>query len=253
MSTVINWLDVIDSTNSEAFRQKDSSAELTVWAAEFQTNGRGQKGNSWESAKGKNMTFTILLKPTFLKAEDQFIISQIVTMSIKEYMFKKGIDVTIKWPNDIYALDNKICGILIEHFLSGANLSDSIVGIGINMNQTSFDSDAPNPTSMAIESNREYDKRVELEELCSIIESRYKELKAAYEVDSFKAKVDLDAQYYDTLYRRDGLYYYEDLRTGERFKAKIKGIDKYSCLILEKEDGSIDSYAFKEVKYILFP
>lgn len=97
----------------------DQVEDLTVFAARYQTNGRGQKGNSWESAVGENLTFSILVKPKFIKAEDQFLISQITTLGIVNYLRDRGIIASIKWPNDIYVNNRKICGILIEHYLGG--------------------------------------------------------------------------------------------------------------------------------------
>ena len=126
----IIWFDTIDSTNKEALRLIDTADDFTVIATEYQTSGRGQKGTNWESAPGKNLTFSIILKPDTVRAEKQFVISQIVALGVTSYLNKLSIKAKIKWPNDIYVGDKKICGILIENFVEGANLSASIVGVG---------------------------------------------------------------------------------------------------------------------------
>lgn len=150
----VNWLKEIDSTNSEAHRYRHEASDFTVWAAEFQTAGRGQRGNSWESAVGENLTFSILLKPHKFLSTRQFELSEVVALGVVNYLASKGIDAKIKWPNDIYVGDKKICGILIENVLSGDTLSVCIAGIGLNLNQRVFRSDAPNPTSVALELDR---------------------------------------------------------------------------------------------------
>ena len=115
MSDNIIWFETLDSTNSEANRRMEDAEDFTVYAARFQTNGRGQKGNTWESAVGENLTFSIIVKPAGLKAEDQFLLSEVAALGVVSYLTSKGLEAKIKWPNDIYVFDNKICGILIEH------------------------------------------------------------------------------------------------------------------------------------------
>lgn len=150
----VNWLKVVDSTNSEAQRCRHDSPDFTVWAAEFQTAGRGQRGNTWESAVGENLTFSILFKPAKFLSTRQFELSEVVALGVVNYLSTKGIKAKIKWPNDIYVEDKKICGILIENTLSSDTLSVCIAGIGLNLNQRIFRSDAPNPTSVVLELER---------------------------------------------------------------------------------------------------
>ncbi len=146
----IKWYRSIDSTNLQAHREIADAAEGCVWVADYQTAGRGQRGNSWESGAGENLLFTVLLRPDFLHVAKQFAISQITALAIVKWLETKGLSPKIKWPNDIYVGDKKICGILIEHAVAGVNLSASILGIGININQTRFCSDAPNPISLLL-------------------------------------------------------------------------------------------------------
>ena len=145
-------LDETASTNqylSQLCNQlQESVAELTTVTAEFQTAGKGQRGNTWEAEEGKNLLFSFVLYPSFLEARRQFILSQIVSLAIKEELSRWSDEITIKWPNDIYWKDKKICGILIENDLSGHHIRRSIAGIGININQEVFNSDAPNPVSL---------------------------------------------------------------------------------------------------------
>lgn len=248
MALEINWFETIDSTNSEAFRQIERANDFTTYAAKFQTSGRGQKGNSWESVVGKNLTFSILIRPVLLKAKDQFLVSQIVALGIVNFLKDFGLTAKIKWPNDIYIDDRKICGILIEHYLSGANLSASIIGIGLNLNQREFASDAPNPTSLFLERGLESNPEVELERILLFIHEYYIGLNVK-SYKTFKEKIEL--MYHDSLFRLMEFAYFQEGESGEIIEARVRGIDKNACLALEKRDGSQKSYAFKEVKYLL--
>jgi BirA family biotin operon repressor/biotin-[acetyl-CoA-carboxylase] ligase len=248
MAFTIKWFDTIDSTNSEALRQFKDSDDFTVFASNYQTSGRGQKGTSWESASGKNLTFSIVLKYSNLKIENQFVISKIITLGIKRYLKSRSIDAKIKWPNDIYVNDNKICGILIENHLLGDILSGSIAGIGLNVNQDVFSSDAPNPISMKNILNREMVLEDELEALAGHIHDLYY---SYFSYLSSSTENRLDGEYRDSLYRLEELHSYEETPGGELIRARILGIASDASLILEKEDGSTKMYQFKEIRYIL--
>ena len=130
-------LEETDSTNKylNELCNKQCVEELTTITADFQTSGRGQRGNSWESEAGQNLMFSFVLYPTFLKARRQFLLSQIISLAIKEELERYVSNISIKWPNDIYWKDKKICGMLIENDLTGVHISRSITGIGINVNQ----------------------------------------------------------------------------------------------------------------------
>lgn len=127
---------------------KESLPEGSIVVTEYQTAGRGQVGNTWESEPGKNLMFSIILYPDFLPANRQFLISQIAALSVKETLDAYVDGITVKWPNDIYWRDKKICGMLIENDLTGHSLYCSVIGIGININQREFLSDALNPVSL---------------------------------------------------------------------------------------------------------
>src|SRR5574344_522821 len=167
--------DEIDSTNSEAHRNLATAAEGTVWTAGFQTKGRGQYDRHWESERELNLLATILLRPVFLPANEQFLISKCTALAICDFLRTFHLKPGIKWPNDIYIGPNKICGILIEHQLSGSQLVSSIIGFGINVNQTKFQG-APNPTSIAIETGVLHDVDVLLPQVLQQIQKWYQTL-----------------------------------------------------------------------------
>lgn len=167
-----------NSTNSylHTFCAKEKVEEFTTVVANFQTSGRGQRGNSWESEPYKNLLFSFVLFPEFLEARRQFLISQVVSLAIKEELDTYTTDISIKWPNDIYWKEKKICGILIENDLMGRNISQSIAGIGININQETFHSSAPNPVSLYQITGNQYDIFEVLRNIMLRIQSYYCQL-----------------------------------------------------------------------------
>lgn len=251
----IRWLKVTDSTNNRALEGIPTEKDRTTWAAEFQTAGRGQRGNTWKSAEAQNLMFSILLKPDFILAKDQFIISVIVTLGLEKYLKGKGVTARIKWPNDIYVCDRKICGILIEHGISGENLSSSVCGIGLNINQREFPADLPNPTSLVLELERlgqkaeDFSLRDELETLVQDIFLFYDRAKEEF-IKTGKYG-SLYKEYLDLLYRKGEWHSYTETATGKTVEARIVGIDNTACLILEYRDRQRKSFAFKEISYII--
>ena len=219
---------------------KESLLEGSVVVADFQTAGRGQIGNVWESEAGKNLMFSTVLYPTCIPANRQFLISQIAALSVKETLDSYTDHVTVKWPNDIYWKDKKICGMLIENDLSGHNLYCSIIGIGINLNQAVFRGDAPNPVSLFQITGKEVDREEVLDRFLSVFYRYYLSLlQEEYE--------DIRIRYQFALYRREGYHAYRD-EAGE-FEACIHDIESTGHLLLALRDGSIRRYAFKEVSY----
>ena len=147
----IIWLDTVESTNEYVKMHISALDNLSVVAAKSQTAGKGQGAHKWLSEPGKNLTFSILLKEEQLKSihpNSQFTISVITAISLVEVLGKYGIEANIKWPNDMYVGDRKICGTLIENSIRSNRFTWSIIGIGLNVNQKIFDSTLPNPTSM---------------------------------------------------------------------------------------------------------
>lgn len=243
-------LDETDSTNQHLSRlcneRQEAIAEFTTVVAEFQTAGKGQRGNTWEAEEGKNLLFSFVLYPTFLEARRQFILSQIVSLAIKEELSRWSDEITIKWPNDIYWKDRKMCGILIENDLAGHNIARTISGIGININQELFHSDAPNPVSLKQITGQEHDRSSILAHILRRVEIYYNSLRTE-EPNIYSAEI--AARYARSLYRRRGLHPYED--GNGKFLARLLRVEQDGRLILEDESGQERQYLFKEVQYVI--
>ena len=232
------WLRRSQGTN-ESSRENSLRTvpnELCV-VAEYQTAGKGCGTNSWESERGKNLTFSLLIHPEGIPANGQFRISEVVSVALcrtlESYISDK---VEIKWPNDIYVGDRKICGILIENRLQGSLIKDSIIGIGLNVNQTTFVSKAPNPVSLQQLLGHEVDRETLLGEFL-------KTLGAAMRDET------VSADYRSRLYRREGFFGYQD--ADGAFKAQLSGVLDDGRLVLLDTEGKTRTYAFKEVSYII--
>ena len=167
----IIWLEETDSTNRYARRHISRLDNMSVIATKMQTSGKGQGEHTWHSEPEKNLLISIVLKEPHVLPSDQVIISDIAAESVKELLMSHGIEAWIKPPNDIWVRDKKICGILIEHSLKGNRISWSIIGIGLNVNQSSFPDDLPNPTSMILE-NKGFDIEDLLSEFMDIFINR---------------------------------------------------------------------------------
>lgn len=237
----------VDSTNACMRGLAADGAESgTVVTAHRQSAGRGQRGNSWEAEPGKNLTFSILLRPYRLPANSQFTLSEAVAVSVAETIAEMlppdAPEVEVKWPNDIYIGDKKICGILIENTLSGKNISYSIIGIGINVNQTAFLSDAPNPASMIHFTGRDTDLEIMLEKVCDRILTRCENL--------HDRRSAIHDTYLSRLWRRTGIFPFREPQ-GEIFQASIKAISDQGFLTLELSSGEEKTYAFKEIEAVV--
>ena len=234
------------STNTYLSRLAATLPGGTVIYTPSQTAGRGQKGNSWESEDGKNLTFSLLLKFPPVKARDQFYLSEAASLAVVEALAAEaGEGFTVKWPNDVYWQDKKVCGMLIENSLNGTDIATSIVGIGINVNQERFVSDAPNPVSLINITGREHDLEALLKQVCSSIEQMVESL------GDDTARQDLHRRYMAALYRNDGAKHPFEDASGHRFMATIAGIAPDGTLTLRHEDGICHDYLFKEVKHII--
>lgn len=244
----IIYLNEVDSTNNYlkhiADDESSEAQEGLMVCAEFQSKGRGYSTNTWESKRGENLTFSILFYPVFLQPSEMFLISQFVSLGIIDFL-SNYIDrkfLSIKWPNDIYWKDKKICGILIENLLSSQRIEYSIIGIGLNVNQTKFESSAPNPVSISQITGKKYSVNEAAIKIKQTIFARYLSLLKG----GFK-QIQLD--YVNSLYRRDGFYKYNDGK--EIFKAKIVGLRDNGGLTLQREDGVEKEYMFKEIEYVI--
>ncbi len=154
----IIWLDSTDSTNSEVRRHIQALDNLSIIAAKSQSEGRGQGDHKWSSRPGENLTFSILL--TFgrgeMPASRQQVINSFITPVIQELLQEEGIISWVKQPNDIWVGDRKICGILIENVVMGKDITHTIIGVGLNLNQTDWPLDLPNPVSLRELTQKQY-------------------------------------------------------------------------------------------------
>ena len=230
------------STNDDARDEKYREGDV-VWA-DFQTAGRGQRGHEWHSRKGENLTFSVVLEPTFVPIAEQFSVSEVVALSLVDMLAEYGIEAKIKWTNDIYVGDKKLVGILIEHSLAPSSLRRTVVGVGINVNQTEFDASLPNPVSMAQLLGKELNAEEVLQRFMSHLQQNYELLRSG-------GKAELHDRYNALLYRKNEYHTYA-LPSGEKFSAKIVGTAPSGALRLENESGETKDYLFKEVEFIIF-
>jgi len=246
------WLDTVDSTNSEAFRRMEELPSGTVLAAKEQTAGRGQRGNTWFSEPGKNLTFSILLKygcggPEPLPAADSMWLNYLISVVVVDFLQSYGIWCKVKWPNDIYVGRNKICGILIENVLAGDRLAASVIGVGLNINQREFPQLA-NATSLWCCLGEEFSLKSCLERLMASFEDRLPDLFDA------KARGGLFSNYSSHLFNKDVQAHYHDYLTEHEYVGIIQGVapDGRLCIQdLEAPGKPLRYYHFKEVGYIL--
>ena len=238
---MVYCIDETTSTNDE-LRTGDYAEGDIVWA-ERQTAGRGQRGHSWSSAEGLDLTFSMLLCPEFLVATEQFWLLRAVALALADTFADFGLDARIKWTNDIYIGDRKITGVLIENTLDGNRLSRVTVGIGINVNSVQFDPSLPNPTSMAAETGKTFDRQMVLDRFTANAGRWYTLLKRG---DRERLKSDYDAR----LYALGEVREYA-LPDGTRFRAAIKGTEASGRLVAELADGEVKSFAFKELEFVL--
>lgn len=214
---------------------------LVIWT-DFQIAGRGQQGNSWESEEKKNLLMSLLLCPQSINAQQQFVISQVVSLGILDVLNSIQEGFTVKWPNDIYYQDKKVAGILIENDLSGKTIYNSIVGIGLNVNQDRFLSDAPNPISLKQITGEELDRE-------AVMTHMLDRIFFYYEMALSGEKEYIHQRYMDSLYRRDGYHLFSDPQ--KEFHARIHNIDLTGMLTLKEKNGEERTFAFKEVEFII--
>lgn len=235
------------STNDHLARMCKSgkAQEFYTVVADRQTEGRGQRGNTWESETGKNLLFSLVVYPTALEAKSQFYLSMLTAVSIVDALNKYTDGFSVKWPNDIYWKDKKIAGILIENELQGKFISQSIIGIGLNVNQDVFLSDAPNPTSLKQIIGVNISREELFYKIIHGIVASYRLLEEDFEEMSSTLRI----LYLRILFRRNGYYPYRDAQG--TFMAQFEHIDAYGNLYLQDDKGKIRKYAFKEVEFIL--
>jgi BirA family biotin operon repressor/biotin-[acetyl-CoA-carboxylase] ligase len=253
-------VEEVSSTNVYLFSllNAENAQNISVVTAEFQTAGKGQQGNSWHSERGRNLLFSHAVFPHALAANNQFIISQIVALALCKTLQSYGIDACIKWANDIYVGDKKIAGVLIENQLRGNVVSTAVIGIGLNVNQTDFPQFLPNPTSMACCTQQNFDRKEVLEHYLqnfdalasAVTEITGKPVVEALEVSVHnKEQKTIHNKYMINLYRYKTPARFADA-DGE-FEGTIVDVEPSGKLIIRHAGGSLRSYYFKEVKFIV--
>ncbi|MDR1459877.1 MAG: biotin--[acetyl-CoA-carboxylase] ligase [Bacteroidales bacterium] len=231
------------STNTylKALNRQQALKEGTTVYTSNQSSGRGQAGTSWESEPDKNLTCSILLFPQQIPSNRQFIISQLTSLAVRDVLSEETDFISIKWPNDIYYKDKKIAGILIENEIEGSAIVVSVIGIGLNVNQRNFLSDAPNPVSLCRVTGKEYDLQTLMRRIVDRLLFLYHEVKE-HRQDA------IISRYKDSLYRKDGYYPFSDEKGV--FMAKIDNIESGGAIILQTEEGDCRKYFFKEIAFI---
>lgn len=255
---MIEFVEEIKSTNTELMQRAASGAQLPhmfTLCTFRQTAGRGQRGNGWESEPDKNISFTTVLDSSGLPAERLWQLSMLASVSVAEALRTYGLEAEVKWPNDIYVGDLKICGILIENVLQGSRICCSLAGIGVNINQEIFVSNAPNPTSMKLLAGQDFDKKEVLSRILAEMERLWPLV-----LDGSPA---LHEHFMQLLYRREGVWRWREVASSvapmmiaqredaSDFRASIEGVNELGQLLLRREDGTLSTYSFKEIKYII--
>lgn len=235
--------DTLESTNAHAFKiieQQQTIEDFTVIVTQNQTAGKGQRGNTWLSEPQKNCLFSIILNPVHIPANNQFILSQTISVAILQTIQNYCNTVHIKWPNDIYVGSKKIAGILIENIIMGSHISKSVIGVGLNCNQTEFETTLPNPTSLAIETNTTYDYLHVITEIVSRTKELYNKLS--------NNRLHIEQCYDNALYQKNIVAPYID--ANGLFEATIIGVEPSGKLIVKDTNSQIRSYNFKEIEFV---
>lgn len=244
MPVYVKRLDVVDSTNRYVRDEADNlwvpGKDIVAVTAVHQTAGRGQRGNVWQSQGGNNLLLSILLRPgCALEVSGQFLLSQAVALSIHSAMKCYGIETRLKWPNDVYAGNRKLAGILVELDYSGAFVEQAIVGIGLNVNQTEFPPMDRVPVSMKMLLGRDIPVEDVLRDVLCLFNHYYNELR-------WGNKEAISAEYRELLL---GLgEQREFIDSGGSFTGTIEGVEACGRLLLRRSDGSLSCYCFKEVE-----
>lgn len=234
----ISRLETVDSTNRycEGLDMREVEDFTCYWARE-QTAGIGQRGNHWHSAAGENLTFSLVLKPTFLPAARQFELTEALSLGVLDCL--KGLSAIIKWPNDIYVGGGKICGMLVSNRLAGENIETAICGIGLNVNQRQFPEWVPHPTSLALLTDVHHELEPLLAKLLECIGQRYGELREGKSMEE---------EYLSHLMNLGTPARYR--HEGREIEATITGVDKHGRLMLECDDGEKLCCGMKEIEFL---
>jgi BirA family transcriptional regulator, biotin operon repressor / biotin---[acetyl-CoA-carboxylase] ligase len=239
----ILFLKNLPSTNSHALDLLKNSKlpEGTILYTNYQSAGKGYSGNKWESEDGKNLLISIIIYPSFIKPEDQFLISMTVSLGVCDFLMRFIPDCSIKWPNDIWVNNDKIAGLLLESSLADNKIEFTVVGIGLNINQKKFLSNTPNPVSLNQLTGEIYDLPSSLEILSADLDKRYKQL-----IGGNYGEIKRD--YVSKLYRLKEWHEFRDKKG--KFTGQILTVGDYGRLIIGRQNGEISEYSFKETEFI---
>lgn len=247
-------VDECESTNDlmreQAHQESDAEPSaysgetepLLVGCTEYQTKGRGQGTNTWESERGKNLLFTIMCRPVWVPVAGQFVISEAVALAVRDALATYADGFTIKWPNDIYWNDRKICGMLLENTLGNRHIKYCLAGIGVNVNQDEFHSDAPNPVSLKQILGKDTDRQVLLDNIVNRVSNNLNMLRNC-------EYASIGSLYTSWLYRVHGFYPYRD--NEGTFEAAIVEVEDDGHLVLRDKEDNMRRYAFKEIEFVL--
>ena len=237
------FFENLPSSNTHAANllKNNDITEGTIVYTNYQSAGRGQTGNKLESEDDKNLLISIVLFPTMIKPANQFLISMSVSLGICDFIKRYIPACAIKWPNDIYVQNDKIAGILIENFIMGDLIENSIVGIGVNINHDKFLSDAPNPVSLRMITGKIFDLTNCLIQLVSDMDKRYKQLISG----NF---VQIKEEYISHLYRLGEWYNFKDI--SGIYSGRVISVTDYGRLRIERRTGTVSDYSYKEVDFI---
>ena len=222
--------------------EEEGVGRFFLVTADHQTAGRGQRGNHWEAEAGQNLLFGIRFQPQGIPAARQFVLSEAQAMAVLRALWAIGIEARVKWPNDIYVGDAKLGGMLLEHDLCGAHIRTTITGVGLNVNQRRFLSDAPNPGSLC----QLLERDVPRGPLMSAIAEAFADEIRLLAADGGR---DLHRRYMAALYRRTGLHPFTD--AAGSFTARIADVAPDGRLHLIDSDGRDRHYWFKEVQFVI--
>lgn len=234
--------DETDSTNNYATRLINTQKveEGTVVLTFRQSKGRGNGQNVWESEDFKNLTFSLILFPRFLAASSQFLLSQVISLGILDFLKSQTSGAVIKWPNDLLIHRKKVAGILIENTVMGSTLHSSVAGIGLNLNQTSFPDHLPGATSLMLQTGNNFNPEDALHQILQEIMKWYQMLKDG------ETEI-IEQSYLSHLFGMGEKMGF--LKEGHPFEAMISGIDPFGQLLLQTDTGEISAFPFKSVEF----
>ena len=240
-----------NTSNKKIVLDDENAGKVQLVTTDYQTHGHGQVNTVWESARGENLLFSFLFRPQHITAGEQFFLSEIACLAVAHTLDAYTEGISVKWPNDVYHHDRKISGMLLRHTLSGAQISATLVGIGLNLNQKQFVGDAPNPVSLRQIIGRPVDRE---EVLCRFAHHFDRLLRAVTPPDPderLAQRQHLHREYLCRLYHHDGAHDYVDTASSKTFSAHIVDVAPTGQLTLRTTDGRLRHYHFKEVRFVV--